>query len=207
MDGVFMRKHMKRIGICLIIAVLFWTGGLIADKQMLRRELVRLHVVAASDSTEDQLIKLRVKDAIVESLRSDMAQLEDAEAAKAYLQENIPKIEALANRVLKEAGCTDTARASLAVEAFTTRVYETFTLPSGMYDALRITIGEGAGQNWWCVTFPSLCLPATSTGFEEVASCAGFSDELIDTLEGKAGYEIRFYFLDLLGRIENLLAR
>ena len=76
-----------------------------------------------------------------------------------------------------------------------------------MYDALRITIGEGKGQNWWCVTFPSLCLPATSEGFEAVASCAGFSDELIDTLEGKNGYEIRFYFLDLLGRIENLLGR
>ena len=195
-----MKKHMKRIGICLIVTALFWTGGLIADKQTLRRELVRLHVVAASDSEEDQQIKLRVKDAIVESLQTDLANLEDAEAAKAYLQENLPKIEALANRVLEEAGCSDTARASLAVEAFTTRVYETFTLPSGMYDALRITIGEGEGQNWWCVAFPSL-------GFEEAASCGGFSEELTFALEGKDGYEIRFYLLDLLGRLENLMGR
>lgn len=202
-----MKKHMKRIGICLIVAALFWTGGLIADKQTLRRELVRLHVVAASDSEEDQQIKLRVKDAIVESFQDDLAKLEDVDAAKAYLQENLPKIEALANRVLEEAGCTDTARASLAVEAFATRVYETFTLPSGMYDALRITIGEGEGQNWWCVAFPSLCMSATAEGFEEAASCGGFTDELIDTLEGKDGYEIRFYLLDLLGRIENLLGR
>ena len=202
-----MKKHMKRIGICLIVAALFWTGGLIADKQTLRRELVRLHVVAASDSAEDQQLKLRVKDAIVESLQDDLAKLEDAEAAKAYLQANLSKIEALANRVLEEAGCTDTARASLAVEAFATRVYETFMLPSGMYEALRITIGEGEGQNWWCVAFPSLCFAATAEGFEEAASCGGFTDELIDTLEGKDGYEIRFYLLDLLGRIENLLSR
>ena len=202
-----MKKYIKRIGICLIVAVLFWTGGLIADKQTLRRELVRLHVVAASDSEEDQQIKLRVKDAIVESLQTDLANLEDAEAAKAYLQENLPKIEALANRVLEEAGCSDTARASLAVEAFTTRVYETFTLPSGMYDALRITIGEGKGQNWWCVAFPSLCVAATAEGFEEAASCGGFSEELTCALEGKDGYEIRFYLLDLLGRLENLMGR
>lgn len=207
MDGVFMKKQMKRIGICALLAALFWTGGLIADKQTLRQELVRLHVVGASDSAEDQQLKLRVKDAIVESLQADLQKLEDAQAAREYLQENLPKIEALANRVLEEAGCTDLAKASLAVETFSARVYDTFTLPAGVYDALRVTIGEGEGHNWWCVAFPSLCLPATSEGFEEAASCAGFPDALTAALEGEDGYEIRFYFLDLLGRIENLLHR
>lgn len=207
MDGVFMKKQMKRMGICLLLAMLFWTGGLIADKQTLRRELVRLHVVGASDSAEDQQMKLRVKDAIVESLQADLQKLEDAQAAREYLQENLPKIESLANRVLEEAGCTDMAKASLAVETFSARVYDTFTLPAGVYDALRVTIGEGEGQNWWCVAFPSLCLPATSEGFEEAASCAGFPDALTAALEGEEGYEIRFFFLDLLGRIENLLHR
>ena len=202
-----MKKQMKRIGICALLAAIFWTGGLIADKQTLRRELVRLHVVGASDSEEDQQLKLRVKDAIVESLQSDLEKLEDAQAAKEYLQENLPKIEALANRVLEDAGCTDTAKASLAVESFTARVYDTFTLPAGIYDALRVTIGEGEGHNWWCVAFPSLCLPATSEGFEEAASCAGFSDALTGALEREDGYEIRFYFLDLLGKLENLLHR
>ena len=202
-----MKKQMKRIGICALLAALFWTGGLIADKQTLRQELVRLHVVGASDSAEDQQLKLRVKDAIVESLQADLQKLEDAQAAREYLQENLPKIEALANRVLEEAGCTDLAKASLAVETFSARVYDTFTLPAGVYDALRVTIGEGEGHNWWCVAFPSLCLPATSEGFEEAASCAGFPDALTAALEGEDGYEIRFYFLDLLGRIENLLHR
>ena len=200
-----MRKYWNRIGICLITVVLFWVGGLIADRQLLRQELVRLHVVAASDSAEDQRLKLRVRDAILESLQSDMEKLTDVEAAKAYLLENLPKIEGVANRVLREAGCTDLAAASLAVEEFSTRVYDTFSLPAGIYDTLRITIGEGEGHNWWCVVFPSLCLPATAEGFAEAASCAGFPEELTAALEGEEGYEIRFYFLDLIGRIENLL--
>ena len=203
MDGVFMRKYWNRIGICLITAVLFWVGGLIADRQLLRQELVRLHVVAASDSEEDQRLKLRVRDAILESLQSDMEKLTDVEAAKAYLRENLPKIERVANRVLREAGCTDPAAASLAVEEFSTRVYDTFSLPAGIYDTLRITIGEGAGHNWWCVTFPGLCIPATSEGFEAEAAGAGFSDDLTDSLAGEP-YEIRFFLLDALGKLENM---
>jgi stage II sporulation protein R len=202
-----MGKCLKRIGICLLTVCLVWGFLIVADKQTLQNELIRLHVVAASDSEYDQALKLQVRDAVVNSLQENMQNVADAAQAKAYLQENLPKIEALANRVLEEAGCTDTARASLAVEAFATRVYETFMLPSGMYEALRITIGEGEGQNWWCVAFPSLCMSATAEGFEEAASCGGFRDELTYTLEGKDGYEIRFYLLDLLGRIENLLGR
>ena len=202
-----MRRMVGRLLFCLVLAAAFWTGTLITDKQTLRRELVRLHVVGASDSQEDQAIKLRLKDAIVESLKSDMAKLSDAQEAKAYLAENLPKIEALANTFLQEAGCEDTAQVSLAVEEFSARVYDTFTLPAGVYDALRITIGEGEGKNWWCVVFPGLCIPATSEGFEEAASCAGFSDSLTAALEGESGYEIRFWVLDALGRLENFLHR
>lgn len=168
-----MRKLLKRIGICFLIVCLVWCGTVIADRQRLREELIRLHVVAASDSDEDQALKLRVRDAVVESLEDAMADLTDAEQAKAYLQENLPKIENLANQVLQEAGCTDTVQVSLAVEEFATRVYDTFTLPAGLYDSLRIIIGEGEGHNWWCVVFPSLCIPATSDGFEDTAAGAG----------------------------------
>ena len=202
-----MRKIKSALLFCLVLAVTVWICGLAGDKQTLQRELVRLHVVAASDSAEDQAIKLRVKDAVVESLRTDMERMGSAEEAKAYLRENLPKIESLANRVLQEAGSSDTARVSLAVEEFSARVYDTFTLPAGLYDALRIAIGEGEGQNWWCVAFPSLCLPATAEGFEEAASCAGFSDSLTAALEGEEGYDLRFWVLDVWGRLENFLHR
>ena len=192
---------------CLLLVLTVWSVTIISDKRMLRRELVRLHVVAASDSAEDQAMKLRLKDAVVESLRADMAKLRNAEEAKAYLQENLPKIESFANRVLQEAGCSDTAQVRLALEEFSTRVYDTFTLPAGLYDALRITIGEGEGQNWWCVVFPGLCLPATGAGFQETASCAGFSNALSGALAGEEQYEIRFWVLDVLGQAENLWHR
>lgn len=200
-----MRKLLKRIGICFLIVCLVWCGTVIADRQRLREELIRLHVVAASDSDEDQALKLRVRDAVVERLEDAMADLTDAEQAKAYLQENLPKIENLANQVLQEAGCTDTVQVSLAVEEFATRVYDTFTLPAGLYDSLRIIIGEGEGHNWWCVVFPSLCIPATSDGFEDTAAGAGFPDSLTGALEGEDGYEVRFFLLDALGSFENLI--
>ena len=200
-----MKKCLKRIGICLMLVCFVLAGSLILDRQKLRSELIRLHVVAASDSAEDQALKLRVRDAVVESLEAGLADVGDVDQAKAYLEENLPKIEAVANRVLQEAGCGDLATVSLAVEEFATRVYDTFTLPAGLYDALRIVIGEGEGHNWWCVVFPSLCVPATSEGFQDTAAGAGFSDALTGTLTGEEGYEIRFFLLDALGSLENLL--
>lgn len=93
---------------------------------------------------------------------------------------------------------------SLALEEFPTRVYDTFQLPAGLYEALRITIGEGEGHNWWCVVFPTLCVPASSEGFQETAEAAGFSDRLAGTLtRDSGGYEVRFRLLDWLGQVKN----
>ena len=202
-----MKKAIKRVAACLLAVILVWGGTVVMDKQTLRRELVRLHVVGASDSEADQTMKLRLKDAVVDSLKTDMAKLSSAEEAKAYLRENLPKIEAFANQFLQKAGIQDTVKVQLGEEAFSARVYDTFTLPAGVYESLRITIGEGEGRNWWCVVFPALCLPATTDGFEESASCAGFSDALTGALEGEQTYEIRFWVLDTLGKIENFLHR
>lgn len=199
-----MKKITKRIMLCLCIAVLVWCGSLIADRNRLHDNLIRLHVVAASDSEEDQALKLRVRDAVTESLTEAMKEVADTEQAKAYLHENLEKIEAVANAVLRAAGSEDRAAVTLEEEAFDTRYYETFTLPAGVYEALRITIGEGEGHNWWCVVFPTLCVPATSEGFSDVAAGAGFPDTLTAALEGKDGYEIRFFLLDVLGQMENM---
>ena len=92
-------------------------------------------------------------------------------------------------------------------ENFGTRLYDTFRLPAGIYEALRITIGEGEGQNWWCVAFPTLCVPATSEGFEGVAAGAGFPDRLNEALKDQESYSIRFFLLDCMGRVENFFHR
>ena len=203
----FMRKAVIRISFCLMVVCFVFLGALVMDRQRLKEDLVRLHVVAASDSAEDQAVKLRVRDAVIESIQAELSNVADAEQARAYLQENLPTIEALANRVLEEAGFTDVASVTLCVEEFATRFYDTFTLPAGLYNALRITIGEGAGQNWWCVVFPSLCVPATAEGFEEAACEAGLSETLTETLTGEDGYEVRFFLLDAIGSLENFLHR
>ncbi len=200
-----MRTSLKRIGVCALIAAIVWIGGIVRDKQDLRQNLIRLHVVAASDSEEDQSLKLLVRDAVVNSLQENMENLMDTVQAKEYLQRNLSKIEALAGGVLKENGCEDRVTVSLQQEAFTTRYYDTFTLPAGIYEALRITIGAGNGHNWWCVVFPALCVGATVEEFEETAHCAGMPDSLTGALTGEESYEVRFLMLDTLGKLENFL--
>ena len=202
-----MGKFLRRIVFCLVIAAVVWAGMLLADRQTLKDSLIRFHVVAASDSEEDQSVKLKVRDAVLESLQRELENLSDLEQAKAYLQENLPKIENVANRVLEEAGFSDRATVSLCLEEFGTRVYDTFTLPAGIYESLRIVIGEGQGHNWWCVVFPGFCLPAAGEDFSDVACGAGLTETLASTLAGKDGYEIRFFLLDALGELENLLHR
>ena len=207
MGGVFMRKLWKRVVFVAVVVAMFWTGTLLADRQRLNQELIRLHVVANSDAAEDQQIKLRVRDAIVESLRQGMVEVLDVEQAKDYLRQQLPQLETLANRVLREAGFSETAVVSLNTEAFPTRDYDTFSLPAGVYEALRVTIGEGEGRNWWCVVFPEFCVPATAEGVEHVAVSNGFPDTLGETLTGSDGYQVRFFLLDCLGKLENLFRR
>lgn len=195
-----MGKKVKCIGICLLLAASVWTWGLIRDRQYLNQELIRLHVVANSDGEEDQNVKLRVRDAIVASLSEGMADIADVQEAKEYLRQNLPKIEAIANHTLEASGVDSRAAVTLCKEAFDIRYYDTFSLPAGIYESLRVVIGEGQGKNWWCVAFPSLCMGATSEEFEEAAQTAGMDDTLTETLTG--GLQLRFFLLDALGRAE-----
>lgn len=193
------------MGLCLLIVVFFWGGTVLSDRQRLRQELIRLHVVANSDSQEDQFRKLRVRDAVTESLKADIQQIADIEEAKKYLQEKLPYIQQVASDTLRAMNCSDSVAVSFCREAFDTREYDTFSLPAGIYNSLRIVIGEGQGKNWWCVVFPSLCLPAASDGFSDVAAAAGFPDALQESLTADDEYDLRFGILDALGKLENIL--
>ena len=172
---------------------------------MMKQEMVRLHVVGASDSGWDQAVKLRVRDAVLDSLAGEMAQLTEGEQAKEWIAAHLTDIARTANETLAESGSAATAVVTLEREEFPVRFYDTFSLPAGVYDSLRITIGEGAGRNWWCVVFPSLCVPETAEGFADVAVGAGFSTDLTAALTEE--YEVRFFLLDLLGQVENFLHR
>lgn len=200
-----MKKIRKYILVLALFAGCFLCGSLLAEKKTLHDDLIRLHVVANSDSQEDQEIKLQVRDAVTAYLQPAMEKVTDTQQAKSYLEENLTQIEALANETLETLGSADRAKVRLKQEEFDTRVYDTFTLPAGVYESLRIEIGDGEGKNWWCVVFPSLCIPATTQDFQVTAAASGFDETLTNTLTGEEGYEIRFFLLDCLGKLENFL--
>ena len=195
-----MRKILKLAVFLLLASLLFRGISLLRDRQMLRSGLVRLHVVASSDSGDDQAVKLRVRDAVLECV-ADLGSPQTAAEAKAMLEENLPVITDAANRAL---GGLETATVTLCREVFPIREYESFTLPSGVYESLRVRIGEGKGQNWWCVVFPSLCVPAAGESLDAVAAGAGFSEGLTDAITDSE-CSISFFLLDLLGKAESFL--
>jgi len=198
-----LKKQVKRIFFLAVLVCSVWLGGLLADLYTLQQDILRLHVVANSDSDADQDVKLQVRDAILGSLEQGLAQARDVEEAKMYIRSVLPELEQIANETLSKAGFTESAVVSLEQEAFPVRDYDTFRLPSGVYQSLRVRIGDAEGKNWWCVVFPELCMSATTNEFAEVAAMEGIPDRLSGSLTGE--YEIRFWILDQLGRLGNFL--
>ena len=189
--------------ILLVASALTLLSGyaLTAEQRALADKLVRLHVVANSDSKTDQAVKLQVRDAVLAETRRLLADETDPIPA---LRAGLPAIEAAANRTLAGAGSTDRAAVSLGPELFPTRDYETFSLPAGRYTALRVTIGEGQGHNWWCVVFPPLCLSASAGELEAAAQAAGLSDGEIALITGESGgYELKFKALEWLEQFQD----
>ena len=202
MDGVFMKKIITfGISVFTILSVLF-LADVWQDKKVLQKNIIRLHVVANSDSAEDQAVKLQVRNVIVDYLQPIVAEFSNKEEAEKYIREHLSQLQVVAEKELRSLSNGDTVCVSLDKETFDTRVYETFSLPAGIYDTLRIEIGEGQGKNWWCVVFPSLCIPATSAEFSDTAVSSGFSDDLSNTLADGSGF--RFFLLDCIGKIEKL---
>ena len=196
-----MNKQLRRIAFVAVFVLGVFAWGIVTDSRELREGLLRLHVVGASDSAEDQEVKLLVRDAVLASLEEGLHDLTDVDAAVDYVSRMLPRVEAAANRCLAAAGFSDTMAVSLTEEAFPTRDYDNFSLPAGVYRALRVVIGEGKGRNWWCVVFPKLCMAGED--FVETASVAGLSPELTGTLEGE--YELRFWVLEKWGEMKNYL--
>ena len=194
-----MKRQLKRIGWVALTVACIWLWGIVTDSGDLRENLLRLHVVGASNSEEDQAVKLQVKDAVLGSLEEGLRDMTDPQAAYDYVARMLPQVEAAANRALAVAGFSETVEVSLTEEAFPTREYDTFSLPAGVYQALRVVIGEGEGRNWWCVVFPQLC--GAEGEFVETASAAGLTPELAGSLEGE--YELRFWVLEKLGELKN----
>lgn len=126
-------------------------------QESIAREIIRFHVIANSDSAEDQALKYKVKDALVKELSPILNSTSNIEEARAILKEHFTLIQELANAVIQENGYSYTVNVTLEPIYFPIKIYGDYTFPPGTYEALRVKIGEASGQNWWCVMFPPLC--------------------------------------------------
>jgi stage II sporulation protein R len=176
------------LSLSLTLCAGVWAQG---RQQSISSSLVRLHVLAHSDSAYEQGLKLRVRDAILSKVAAVTENCADRRAAAALL---IAHAEELGGIAATAAGMP--VSISLAPECYETRRYEGFALPAGEYLSLRIMIGEGSGQNWWCVVFPPLCT-AAATDFSMTALAAGFSEDEVALLAEEPGYVLRFKTVEL----------
>lgn len=172
------------------------------QQRQLAEKLVRLHVVANSDSPSDQAIKLRVRDAVLAAAEPVLGSADDPDQA---LAAELPALECAAAEMLRALGREESVSVTLQNERFPTRDYETFSLPAGVYRTLRVTIGAGEGHNWWCVVFPTLCTAASLDEFESAAASGGFTDGELRLITGAdEGYVLKFKTLEWLEKLKAL---
>ena len=200
----FMQKRTLALVLLIVSALTVSVcAALQAQQQRISEKIIRLHVVANSDSSADQAIKLHVRDAVLAAARQALQGAGDPQQA---IAQALPQLEAAANAALAAQGSRDTASVSFRRELFPTRDYDTFSLPSGVYRSLRVTIGAGGGHNWWCVIFPSLCVPATADGFVQAAEAGGFTRAEIGLMtQADEGYVLKFRSLELLQALKKAL--
>ena len=163
-----MKKHALHFLTLFCLLVTVSVGILIffptKEDMELYSGFIRLHVVANSDSDEDQALKLKVRDAVLELLGDEMETSPDLEQARTAAERLMPEAERVARHVLRDSGFSYGATVTLGYEYYPTRDYGGFRLPAGRYLSYRIVLGSGEGHNWWCVVFPSVCIPSAAKG-------------------------------------------
>ncbi|HYE68102.1 MAG TPA: stage II sporulation protein R [Anaerovoracaceae bacterium] len=183
------KKQLRMLFLILVCILLYSTWTIVSSQSKLSNDdFIRFHVIANSDTDEDQQLKLKVRDGVLAKINNElveeamaqelavfqtsgaavMSQTEeessqtrvslDLEQSRKYIQENLTEIEDTAERIILENGYDYSVKAELGVKWIPQKTYGNVIFPSGNYEALNITIGEGKGQNWWCVLFPPLCL-------------------------------------------------
>lgn len=168
-----------------------------ASEGALADQVLRLHVVANSDSEEDQALKLLARDAVLELASQLLDGVSDRARAEEILSAHLDELALAGAEALAAQGCADGVTAEIADQWFPTREYAAFSLPAGQYRALRITIGAGAGRNWWCVVFPPLCLGSVTEESVETAAGGVLSEDQVALITGQdGGYVLKFRLIE-----------
>ena len=199
------RKSILMAICAMLICTALYGYRVQTEQRQIADRLVRLHIVANSDTAQDQDLKLQVRDALLPEISALTARCGSRKEAETVLQQHLPELTALAQRVLRQTGSEQTVTARLSMELFPRREYETFSLPAGSYRTLRITLGEGQGHNWWCVAFPALCTLSASQQ-EEALEAANFTRAQRDLLTGEdMTVELKFKSLELWKQLRQWL--
>lgn len=182
-------------GLICAICLSFFNFNLLCDD--LRQNVLRLHIIANSDSEADQELKLKIRDAILSETGSLFANSQSLEEANLKTEQHLKNFEEIANRVINENGFGYDATATIGERFFETRHYENFTLPAGNYRSLIINLGESKGKNWWCVIYPTVCLPAASGDLRDTVN-----NKSAHIAEHSERYIIRFKIVEIFEKIK-----
>lgn len=187
------------IALCVSLCVGTWAEG---RQLALSGGLVRLHVVAVSDEESEQALKLKVRDAVLEYIEPKLKGAESTAEARETIRENLNGIARAAAKSAEGRG----VRVTLGKEQYPTRRYAGFALPAGEYESLNVVIGEGEGQNWWCVVFPPLCTSAACS-WQDTARSGGLDGEDVSLMAEEDGYQLRFRSVELWEQLRSWLGR
>ena len=201
-----MDRKLKRWELALMFGILVAVvagSWLTREQQELADSVIRFHVIANSDTEEDQALKLAVRDRVLEEAEGLYPEGATLEQAQAALEGHLNTLAAAGRAVVEEQGYDYPVSARLEDCWFPTKEYEDFALPAGNYTALRVTIGEGKGQNWWCVAFPPLCLGAASETVDQALEAGYFTPDqgALVTADGEQ-YVLKFKAMELLGEVQ-----
>ncbi|MBQ5825335.1 MAG: stage II sporulation protein R [Clostridia bacterium] len=181
-------------------ALLFSVVSFAQDCADVRRDVLRLHVVAASDSQVDQHLKLLVRDAVLERGAEIFDGTVTADEAESIIAPKTDELVKAAQEVLRANGCDCAVNVTVGEEYFATRCYEEFTMPAGVYTAVRVNIGPAQGENWWCVMFPPLCLPSAFADAD-----AFFDGDEMRVISASPKYEPRFKIVEVIESVRSRL--
>ena len=202
-------KNLLAIAACIIFVVIVIGLLPVHGEAEIYDSVVRLHVLANSDSAEDQELKLKVRDSVLSASGDILEGCETREAAIAAISSNLESLEKIAEQTVREAGYDYGVRVELVEEGYPTKNYEAFCFPAGDYLSLRVLIGDAEGQNWWCVLFPPLCLSAATdkSSAEDAVIAVGLTSEQykVITETDDTTYEVRFKILETFEDAKNSL--
>ncbi|MBQ8340482.1 MAG: stage II sporulation protein R [Clostridia bacterium] len=192
----------------LMLSVLMMTTALamallpVHGEEAVYDSVIRLHVLANSDSEEDQALKLQVRDAVLDEAQQLLQGTATRAEAEAVLRPNLSRLQQAAAAVVAAAGFDDSVTVTLSDEDYPTRTYEQLAFPAGEYLSLRVMIGAAEGKNWWCVLFPPLCLSAATSREEAemaflAAGLTGEQYRIITDSDENTKYKLRFKLLEV----------